>query len=196
MAGGVIAPIILAAGMARRMGSNKLIATKDGKPLIAHVADAIAAAGLPPPIVVLGHEPDAIRAALEGRTARYVVAPEYARGIAHSLAAGIAALPETAEAALICLGDMPFVRPDLLRALADRARPDTILIPRHDGVPGNPRVWGRHFFASLRALDGDSGGHQLVAGFADRIVMLDWDDDAILRDIDTPADLWHGTPRL
>ncbi len=55
-AGAMVGAIVLAAGRSTRMGAaNKLLADLGGRPVVAHVVDAIAAAGLPPPVVVVGH---------------------------------------------------------------------------------------------------------------------------------------------
>ena len=65
----MVGAIVLAAGRSTRMGAtNKLLADLDGKPVVAHVVDAIAAAGLPPPVVVVGHMAAEVGAVLGGRT--------------------------------------------------------------------------------------------------------------------------------
>jgi len=181
--------VLLAAGRATRMGANKLVADLRGKPVLAHAVDAVTAAGLPPPIVVLGHEATATRAAVERRPACFVIAPDHAEGIARSLAAGIAAVPADWDAAIVCLGDMPRLSPALLRALAARARPDVVIVPCHEGVRGNPVLWGRAHFSRLAALRGDIGGRALLAGLGDAVVELDWGDDSVRVDLDTQAAL-------
>jgi molybdenum cofactor cytidylyltransferase len=180
--------IILAAGRSSRMaGAHKLLEDWKGKPLIAHVVDAVAAAGLPPPIVVLGARADAVRAALAGRAAQFVVAGDYADGLAHSLRAGIAAIPAHWDAALICLGDMPRIEASLLRALA--AAPGDVVVPVWKGKRGNPVRWSRTHFAGLSSLSGDVGGKALLAGLALPPTEIATDSDALLDDIDTPEAL-------
>lgn len=188
--------IVLAAGRSTRMGANKLVAEVAGKPVIAHVADAVAAAGLGPPIMVLGQDPEAIRAALAGRDAAFVVAPDHREGLARSLAAGIAAAPEAWRAAIICLGDMPLVTGDLLRAMAAMAGEAAIVAPRFDGRRGNPLLWGRDYFPRLKALGGDAGAKTLLADYPDRVRFLDWDDDSVHIDVDLPDDLARVRARL
>ncbi len=184
----VVGAIILAAGRSTRMGANhKLLALWHGKPLVAHVADAIAAAGLPPPIVVLGARADAVRAALGDRAAHYIVAADYAEGLSHSLRAGLAVVPAHWTAALVCLADMPRVPPAVLAALAAAATgEDVIAVPEWNGKRGNPVLWGRAHFADLMALSGDVGGKALLTQHGDAVVTIAAPDDAILADIDTP----------
>lgn len=90
---------------------------------------------------------------------------------------------------LVCLGDMPFIRPETYQALSARLRPDNIVIPCFDGKPGNPVGFGRDYFPELACLSGDQGGRELIAGYPQAVLRLDIDDPAILQDIDTPADL-------
>jgi molybdenum cofactor cytidylyltransferase len=107
-----VGAVVLAAGRSSRFGdAHKLLADWQGKPLIAHAIDAVSAAGLPAPIVVLGHAADAVRAALTGRSVQFVEAADWADGMGRSLAAGIAAVPADWDAALVCLADMPAVEP-------------------------------------------------------------------------------------
>ncbi|MBC7506791.1 MAG: NTP transferase domain-containing protein [Sandarakinorhabdus sp.] len=179
--------IVLAAGASSRMGgAHKLLADWRGLPLIAHVVDAIAAACLPPPIVVLGTRADAVRAAIGSRAATFVVARDHALGLAHSLRAGLAAAPKHWDAALVCLGDMPRIDATLLRALA--AAPGDVAVPVWAGKRGNPVRWSRRHFAALMALDGDIGGKAVLGALATPPTEVPAS-DAALDDIDTPAAL-------
>lgn len=181
-----IGGVILAAGRSRRMGSNKLAAELAGKAVVAHVADAIAEAGLPPAIVVIGHDSDAVRAALAGRDVRFVTAADHREGMARSLAAGIAAVPANWAAALICLGDMPLISPDLIRAMAASADTGSILVPTFDGRRGNPVLWGREHFPRLQLLAGDVGAKALIAELRAQVEEIPWQDDSIAIDVDLP----------
>jgi molybdenum cofactor cytidylyltransferase len=184
---GPVGAIILAAGRSSRMGGDhKLLADWRGKPLIAHVADAIAMAELPPPVVVLGARADAVRAALGDRPATFVTAADYAEGLSRSLRAGIAAAPAEWASAIICLADMPRITPDLLRALA--AAPGDIALPVWAGKRGNPVRFSRTHFARLMALDGDVGGKAVLAD-AVLLTEIAAPDDGVLDDIDTPEAL-------
>jgi molybdenum cofactor cytidylyltransferase len=186
-ASGPVGAIILAAGRSSRMGGeHKLLADWHGKPLVAHVADAIAAAGLPAPVVVLGARADEVRAALGDRPAHFVTADDFAEGLSRSLRAGIAAVPADWSAALVCLGDMPRLEPALLSALA--AAPGDVAIPVWDGKRGNPVRWSRRHFARLMTLEGDVGGKAVLAD-AVRLTQVPALSDAVLDDIDTPAAL-------
>ena len=184
-----VGAIILAAGQAQRMGCNKMLLPIVGKPMVLHIADAIAAAGLGAPIVAMGHEHTALAAVFADRPHIAVSVADYASGMGHSLAAAVAHVPPDWDAAFICLGDMPYISGNLLSAMAARADPHHILIPQIDGKNGNPVLWGRHFFADLIALRGDSGGRQLFAQHAAFVRHFETSDAAVLHDLDRPEDV-------
>lgn len=192
---GAVGAVVLAAGRSTRFsGANKLLAALDGKPVLAHVLDALAAAGLPPPVVVLGHMADAVRAAADGRAARYITAPDHAAGLSRSLAAGIGAVPGGWRGALVCLADMPRVTPATYRALADAAVSDAaVAVPMFEGKRGNPVLWGRAWFARLARVSGDSGGdvggRALLGEIGGGVTEVAVDDAGILADVDTRAAL-------
>jgi molybdenum cofactor cytidylyltransferase len=165
------------------MGAHKLLADWGGKPLVAHAADALLAADLPV-LVVLGHGSEAVRAALAGRDLRFVAAADYAAGMAHSLHAGVAAVPDDWDAVLVALGDMPRIEADVLRRLAVA---DGVAVPVFEGARGNPVRWPRAHFAALMALAGDSGAQRLLEGMD--VIEVAAPSDAVLADIDTPEAL-------
>jgi molybdenum cofactor cytidylyltransferase len=185
-AGTAVGAIVLAAGLSRRMGADKLLAELAGKPVIAHVVDRIAAAGLPPPLIVIPPAGDAVRSALSGHAVSFVVADRHLEGLSQSLRAGVEAAPEHWRAAFICLGDMPLIPSALIRDMASEATADSIFVPRQDGVRGNPVLWGRSYFGRLAALHGDAGAKRLFEAYADRLRFFDTSDPGVRTDIDTP----------
>jgi molybdenum cofactor cytidylyltransferase len=186
------AAIILAAGQSRRMGTiNKVLINVDGKPMARHAIDAARAAGADPVIVVTGHDADAVRRTLGGDVA-YVHNPNYAQGLSTSLRAGISAVPNSCDGALVALSDMPRIRPDHIRQIMRAHDPDeghVICVPTWNGKRGNPVLWDRRFFDDFMALGGDVGAKHLIVENADLVIEVPIDDDAVLMDVDSPAAL-------
>lgn len=187
-----VGAILLAAGSARRMGEDKLIADLGGKPLALHAFDIILAARFDCPIVAVAPG-SAVVPLIEGRASVVEVA-DHALGIGHSLAAAIRQAPISWTAAIICLADMPFVRPVTLTALAREAAVDVVVRPRFEGRPGNPVLWGRRYFNRLEQLTGDEGGRAALGDA--RVEFLDCDDPGIEFDVDTPGALAAARCRL
>jgi molybdenum cofactor cytidylyltransferase len=188
-----VAALVLAAGRSTRMGHNKLLARlKDGRTMIEHTVDQVLAATARPVLVVTGHDGTELRAALAGKPVSFVAAPDYAQGLAHSLRAGIAALPAETDAALVCLGDMPLVPACLLNQLLAAFAPKEgreIVLPSFKGQRGNPVLWGRRFFTELQSLSGDAGARQILHRHMAFVTELPVQSDAVLRDFDTPEAL-------
>ena len=188
-----IAAVVLAAGRSTRMGAiNKLIAEIGGKPLVRIAAEQALASRAAPVIVVTGHERAQVEAALDGLPVRFVHNPDYAEGLGTSLKAGIAAVPKEADAAIVCLGDMPQVDSSLidkLLAAFDPERGALVVVPSIDGRRGNPVVWARRFFNDLMTITGDVGARHLIASYAEAVVEVPVKGEAALTDVDTPESL-------
>jgi molybdenum cofactor cytidylyltransferase len=188
-----IAAVVLAAGRSTRMGAiNKLIAEIGGKPLVRIAAEQALASRASPVIVVTGHQRERVEAALKGLPVRIVHNPDYAQGLGTSLSAGIAAVAEGADGAVVCLGDMPQVSAgliDKLIAAFDPERGALVVVPSIEGRRGNPVVWSRRFFHDLTQIQGDIGARHLIAAYAEAVVEVTVADDAALTDVDTPESL-------
>lgn len=185
-----VAAVILAAGLSRRMGGpNKLLAPIDGAPMIARAVDAFLASKASPVLVVVGHRAAEVRAALADRPVRFVENPDFEEGLGASLRAGIEALDEGLDGALVGLGDMPRVAPAHVDALIDAFDPKgpaTIVVPVHDRKRGHPVLWSARHFAEMRKLGGDVGARALLERHRDAVLAVPIDDAAVLLDVDTP----------
>jgi len=186
-----VAAVVLAAGQSSRMGSNKLLADVGGQPMIRRTVSALRqAADLT--IVVTGRDAGLIETALEGLPVSFVHNASFAEGLSTSLRAGIAALTPDTDAAVIALGDMPLVSPEVVRKLIAGFSPAehrSICVPVFGGERGNPVLWGRQHFEALSALTGDRGARGLIDQLTDEVVEVAMADDAVLRDADTPEAL-------
>jgi molybdenum cofactor cytidylyltransferase len=189
-AGRRVVALVLAAGRSTRMGAvNKMLAEIGGKPLVRIAAEQAVASNAHPVIVVTGHEREKVEAALKDLPVRFVQNPDFAEGLGTSLKAGIAAVPEEADAAIVCLGDMPQVDAALINRLIaafDPERGALVVVPSIDGRRGNPVVWSRRFFHDLMAIQGDVGARHLIGNYAEAVVEVPVAGEAALTDVDTP----------
>lgn len=185
-----VAAVVLAAGQSRRMGgSNKLLESVEGVPLIRRTVSEATRSKADPIVVVLGHQADQVREALDGLTYEAVHNHDYTEGLSASLKAGISALPSNVEGAVVCLGDMPSVSGTHLDALIDAFNPEegrAIGVPVHKGKRGNPVLWARRFFAVMGDVHGDVGARHLIGDHEDLVYEVEFGDTAVLTDLDTP----------
>jgi molybdenum cofactor cytidylyltransferase len=189
-----VAAIVLAAGRSSRSGPTHKLLARDptGTPMLARTVDEVLASAARPVVVVLGHREAEMRAVIGSRDVTIVVAGDHAQGLSASLRAGLAALPASARAALVCLGDMPLVTGavlDRLIATWDQDEGRLVVQPTFGGRPGNPVLFDRALFPRLRDLQGDVGARALLATLTDELVAVEVGTDAVLRDFDTPDSL-------
>jgi molybdenum cofactor cytidylyltransferase len=185
--------VVLAAGRSLRMGAqNKLVVDILGAPMIARAVDALLAAAVERVVVVTGHEPERVQAALAGRDVTFAHNPDYAAGMSTSLRAGLRALGPEADAALVCLGDMPWIAPAHVDALIDAFQPiegREICVPIYQGKRGNPVLFGARFFDEMSQLQGDVGARALIDAHAEVVFQVPVDQSGVLVDVDTVAAL-------
>jgi bifunctional UDP-N-acetylglucosamine pyrophosphorylase/glucosamine-1-phosphate N-acetyltransferase len=117
-----LAVVVLAAGKGKRMKSElpKVLHGICGRPLIDYVMDAVSPLEAGEVVVVVGAEPDAIRAELgEGVTYVEQVEP---KGTGHAVVMALDALGPEFEELLVLPGDSPLITPDTLAALVEARR--------------------------------------------------------------------------
>lgn len=184
--------VLLAGGTSSRFGdANKLLADFRGVPLVGHAARTLLDAGLSEVVAVLGHEAEAVDAALSDLGVRTVRNPAYEEGLSTSVARGVEAARDVgADAALFLPGDMPAVDPATVGLLVDayRAGLGTALAAAHEGRRGNPVLFDAAHFDELLAVDGDTGGRSVLLG-SDDGALVEADDPGVTDDIDTTSDL-------
>jgi molybdenum cofactor cytidylyltransferase len=193
----VISAIVLAAGEGRRFGGTKQLERLGGKPLVQHAVDAAAAAGLEDIVVVVGHDAERVREAVELPAFGRVAANDrYAEGQSTSLAAGLRALGATTEAAIVLLADQPGIEARHLRALVNAfdegAHRPAIVRIRFRDAPG-PALLARSVWDEAASLTGDTGARPLFDGDPGRVRWVQLDEDAP-PDVDRPEDLERGDP--
>jgi molybdenum cofactor cytidylyltransferase len=187
-----VTAIVLAAGSSRRMGGpNKLLTPVSGVAMVRRVAEAALASAASPVIVVTGHQAGEVEAALAGLDLTIVHNPDHAAGLAGSLKAGLLALSPETDAFVVCLGDMPLIKPahidKLIAGFDPNDRP--ICVPVHAGRRGNPVLWSRRFIPDMLALEGDEGARRLLDTHAAAIAEVEVGSNAIFADFDTPEAL-------
>ena len=170
---GRLAAVVLAAGSASRFGSTKVLAPLGDRPILQHVLDAVAAAGIADVVVVLGSAAAEVEVGIRWRGERRVHNPEPERGLSSSLQVGLRALEAgnfaAVGAAVVLLGDQPLVDPHVIRALEDawRGGLGPIVAARYsaDAAP-NPVLLDRSAWPLGLALEGDRG----MGPILDRII--------------------------
>ncbi|PLL13465.1 CTP--molybdopterin cytidylyltransferase [Tabrizicola sp. TH137] len=182
--------LLLAAGAAARMrGRDKLLEQVAGEALLARIARAALATGLPVTVALPPDRP-ARRAALAGLDLRHVTVPDPGKGMAESLKTGLAALPPGAGVMLL-LADLPDLTAADLITLRDqwRAEPEAILRgAAEDGTPGHPVCFPPDLRDDLMTLQGDEGARSVLIRHRARLRLVPLPGRHATTDLDTPED--------
>jgi molybdenum cofactor cytidylyltransferase len=189
--------LVLAGGFGSRFGGGKLTASWQGGLLIEGALATAMAAPARTVTVVTGADPKVAGAVAaffaacgEARRLRLVHAADHAEGMAATLRAGVASLPDDTEGAFVFLGDMPLIPPAVLADLAAAvAAGAPAAAPVFDGQRGHPVLFGAALFPGLMKLAGDEGARQVLKGLGDALVLVAAPDRGVLIDIDSPDDL-------
>jgi CTP:molybdopterin cytidylyltransferase MocA len=159
-----IGGVVLAAGEGKRFGGCKQVAPLDGRPLLEHAVRAmLAVPAISPVVVVLGAHADAVRAEVDLDGADVVVCERWAEGQSASLKAGVAALGDV-EAAVITLGDQPFITPEVIAGILDQRGRHLAVRATYDARPGHPVLLERRLLDHVSELEGDTGARKLLVG--------------------------------
>jgi CTP:molybdopterin cytidylyltransferase MocA len=182
------AGLILAAGESSRMGSPKALLEFRGETFLDRVIRCFAA-DCSPVIVVLGPEPEVIRAGVRcPGNAIFVLNPDYSRGQFSSMQCGLRAVPGDAEGVVFTPVDHPNIEPTTLAQLIRTNAP--IAIPQYLGRHGHPVLFTRTLIPEVLALDPGSQARAVFHQHASQIRYVDVADPGILDDIDDP-DAYH-----
>lgn len=185
----MIAAVVLAAGASTRMGRPKLVLEIAGRPVIQHVVVHVRQSRCDRIVVVVGDATDGVVQGARDPGVQIVVNERHREGMGTSIAAGISALPQDAEAAVIVLGDQPRVTAASINALIDayRATGKPLVASRYGGVTGAPTLIGRALFDEARHIQGDVGGRWLIDRHPGLVEEVPLSPDLAV-DLDTPED--------
>lgn len=187
--------ILLCAGRGRRFdpsGERKKLLQAlpgTGEPVVAASARHLLSV-LPRVVAVLRPGDDDIAVILGALGCELVVCADADGGMAASLGAALRASlqPAGAQSWIVALGDMPWVAPATIEALAAAlAEGAAIAAPVFNGRRGNPAGFSAAMLPELLALRGDEGARGLFERHAFAAVAVA--DAGVLRDVDHPADL-------
>lgn len=179
--------LVLAAGGGSRFGRPKALVPWHGRLLVQHAVAALTEGGADDVVVVLGAAASSVRGAAPDLP-RTVDNPDWPTGMASSLRAGLSALDENTDAALVLLVDMPGVTAAAVGRLIAHASRSALAMGGYGDRRGHPVLLGRDHWAGVTAIaTGDRGARDYLR--ANAVVVVPVGDVADDFDVDVPEDL-------
>lgn len=184
--------VVLAAGRGSRFaaasagGSHKLEQALGASTVLGTTLGQVIASGCPLVVVTTAGRVPLASGLVARRDLLVLSEHEAARGVGHSIAAGVAERPDAAGW-LVLPGDMPLIGVPSLLAVADALADHPVAFTQYQGRRGHPVGFAAELYPELVTLDGDEGARRIVARFPAHAVAVD--DPGVLVDIDTPQDL-------
>ena len=177
--------VIMASGLGKRFGGNKLMADFHGRPMIQMALDATE--GLfARRVVVTRHEDVAALCREQGIEVVLHDLPHRS----DTVRLGLEALGEL-DGCMFLPGDQPLLRRETVARLLDcwRESPDSIVRPIHEDTVGSPVLFPAWAFAELRNLPEGKGGGVVIRNHPHDVLGVSVSDPFELADADTPETL-------
>lgn len=177
--------IIMASGLGKRFGGNKLMADFLGKPMMEYVLDSTE--NLFAKRVVVTRHQEVVELCWE-RNVDVVL-----HNLPHrsdTVRLGMEALGDV-DSCMFCPADQPLLRRDTVAALLHCAADQRERIWRtcSDGLPGSPVIFPKWAFEELKCLPEGKGGSWVLKEHPNQVAMMDVSDVHELMDVDTPEAL-------
>jgi CTP:molybdopterin cytidylyltransferase MocA len=186
-----VSAILLAAGAGSRFGGGKLLAKLGDRPLIEATFGNLRDAPVDEIIVVLGADAARLREVCERYGARTIENEEWERGQSTSVLTGLRACGEGTRAAVVLLGDQPFIGAEAVERLVAAFEVGAeIAVATYGGKRRNPVLFSREVWPLLEAeLAGDEGARSVMRRHPDLVAEVPCDGVGDPADVDTREDL-------
>jgi len=186
----MISAVILAAGESRRMGQPKQLLPYGRSTVIETVIENVLRSAVDYTLVVLGASSRSIRPLISKYPVHITRNPLYRSGMLSSVRWGIRHLPSDVRAALVFLGDQPWITPEIVDRMisAYRKTGKGLVFPVYDKGGGHPLLVDLKYRQAIAVLDSGIGLKEIVSLYPADVLRVSVPFPGILDDLDTPGD--------
>jgi molybdenum cofactor cytidylyltransferase len=182
--------VILAAGVSRRLGFNKLTLKINGESVIRKSVLPFISAGIGKVFIVTGIQSQDINEEFTGYDVEFIENRNYTLGMSTSVKASLPFITDE-EGVFFHLGDKPFLEKEMIYRMMNIYREDRrkIIVPVFDGKKGHPVLMDVGLYsAEMRFLKGDKGLREIIDKHAADVIFIEGNEGS-LYDIDTTEDV-------
>jgi molybdenum cofactor cytidylyltransferase len=186
----MIIAVVLSAGESSRMGRPKALLPIEGQNFIERIVGALTQSQADRLVVVLGHNADEMRRQIEHLPVEIVMNTDYKNGQLSSLQSAIRYIEKEnrCDGMLVHLVDHPYIDRRLVDLMIQRfyETKKLIVVPRHQQKRGHPVIFSRALFEELLSAPADQGAKAVVNAHRQETLEIEWQDEGVTLDIDTP----------
>jgi molybdenum cofactor cytidylyltransferase len=149
---------------------------------ISRVTDTFLAANVDDIIVVLGHQAERVKKDLQNRDVKIIVNPDYEKGLSKSLRCGLRMVSGDIAAVVLTLGNLPFIRPEVIDRLIRIYRKEKapIIVPTFSRMRGHPVIFDTFLIPELLRARGNIGGREVLRHHSRELIQVEVEDAGIL----------------
>lgn len=176
--------IILASGLSRRMGTNKLLLPLGKKALVEKFLDSFPFGDFHETIFVYSDR--AVATLVSHLKLTLCKNTNPGEGQSRAIREGLG-FSRARDGLMFFVADQPLLSPDTITTLLARFqdRPESIVVPRVDGKNRNPVIFPACFRNDLSLLKGDVGGRKVIQQNQGKVSYQDFDCAQEFVDVDT-----------
>jgi molybdenum cofactor cytidylyltransferase len=182
--------VILAAGLSRRLGFNKLTLKINGESVIRKSVLPFISAGIGKVFIVTGLQSQDINEEFTGYDVEFIENRNYALGMSTSVKASLPFITDK-EGVFFHLGDKPFLEKEILYYMINmyRENREKIIVPVFNGEKGHPVLMDVGLYGEeIRSLEGDKGLREIIEKHTEDVIFIKGDEGTLF-DIDTIDDV-------
>lgn len=189
--------VIMASGLGKRFGGDKVMAELSGKPMLQYILDATEGV-FARRVVVTRNE--CVKNWCEDRKIPTVFHDMPGRNdtIRLGLNALEAACVKELKGCVFCPADMPFVASTSLMKMLHLAagKTDALVRMAYGEEVGSPVLFGKDYFACLKKLPQGKGGSEIIRANKDKLLFVEAECEQELWDVDTKEALKKAQEKL
>lgn len=182
--------VIMASGLGRRFGGNKLMADFGGKPMIQWIIDATK--NLFKELVVVTRNEE-VRKLCENQNI-----PVIFHNLPHrsdTIKLGLSYFSNSIDGVMFCPSDQPFLSANTIKLILGNSSPDSIVRPVYKGTVGTPVWFSKSLFSELTKLPEGKGGNVVIKNYLDMVKDVEIQDFLEGFDIDNKT-AWKALQNL